>query len=291
MRPGAERVSARRRLAAAGCAIALAGAGCDTAAPAPLEPPAPLEASATLTYPRTLQADRMVEVRVSSTGGSDVRVTAATLQSGYFAVVPATEREVRVWQGHEARIRVALGEPVCPAGVGAADDARVALAVAVEGTGVAQQVAVPTDVLAAINAGECAAQEAVDVAAPALGAPGDAVDGTIATTLVLARARPDVPVTVTAMAGSVIFAVDTEHGALPATLAADRDRLEVPVSIRVARCDPHAFAESKKTFLFKTWLEAGEADEVYVEVYAEGDLRDALQALFDACGEEGRAAG
>ncbi|MDN4477914.1 hypothetical protein QQX10_06540 [Demequina sp. SYSU T00039] len=291
MRSGAERVSARRRLAAAGCAIALAGAGCDTAAPAPLEPPAPLEASATLTYPRTLQADRMVEVRVSSTSEGEVRVTAATLQSGYFADVPATEREVRVWEGHEARIRVALGEPVCPAGVGAADDARVALSVAVEGTGVAQEVAVPTDVLAAINAAECTAHEAIAVAAPALGAPGEAVGGTLATTLVLERAQRDVPVTVTAIAGSVIFAVDTEQGALPATLAADQGRLEVPVSIRVARCEPHAFAESKKTFLFKTWLEAGEADEAYVELYAEGDLRDALQALVDACGEEARGEG
>lgn len=278
-------IARRARGSLAATAAVLLASAC-TAAPA-----APLDPDASLQYPRTLQAAREVEVRVASTGGEDVLVTGGVLESALFTAVAPTDHAVRVWPGHEARVRVPLGEPICGDDAAGADDAGVSIAMTVDGVETTQRVAVPTDVLGQINADECAMLATTETVTVALGEPTGESDGVLTTDLLLDRTGANAPVTVTAVAGSVIFAVDAAPGAVPVTLAAEEAGLDVPLTVRVARCDPHAFAESKKTFLFKVWLAIGGADETYVEVYARGTLRDALQELFDACGEEARGQG
>ena len=241
---------ARRCAAVTAIGAALLASGC-----APLAPTLPLEPDAPVLYPRTLQADRTVEVRVRSMGGEDVVVTGGALDSGLFEPAPPTERDVRVYPGYQARARLPLGEPTCPP-VG--DDAAAELTVEVDGVEGRQRVAVDGAALVEINREECAMRAAV---------------------------------TLTSVAGSVIFAMDAAAGSLPATLGPGDDARQVPVSIRVARCDPHAFAESKKTFLFKVWMTMDGGPEAYIEVYAGGELREALQDLFDACGESARSSG
>jgi len=62
----------------------------------------------------------------------------------------------------------------------------------------------------------------------------------------------------------------------------------MPAVITVARCDPHVFAESKKTFVFPVRLAIGDAKPSYVEIQPDPTMRAALQSLFDACGAADR---
>lgn len=61
----------------------------------------------------------------------------------------------------------------------------------------------------------------------------------------------------------------------------------LPVTVRASRCDPHAFAESKKTFVFAAWIQV-DGREQYVEFQPDPAWRATLQALFDACGHVDR---
>ncbi len=262
-------------------ALAVALAGCGAVPEFPIVGP-----TAVLEYPRTLQAQRWIEVHVESEGGEDVMVTGGALFSPSFERLDAVEVGVRVYPGHDARVRLPLGDAVCPAGAGPSS---AQLVIESDGAEVVQSVAVDDAVLAEINQNECLMQGVTDAAVPSLGLPGAIDDGALHTTITLTRAESSQSVVLTQAAGSVIFALEADAGELPAELVAGRLRLEVPVTIRVARCDPHAFAESKQTFLFKVWMSVGGGPETYVEMHAEGALMEVLQELFDACGEADRA--
>ncbi|MEU8249204.1 hypothetical protein [Nonomuraea sp. NPDC048916] len=69
-------------------------------------------------------------------------------------------------------------------------------------------------------------------------------------TLVLTRRGPGT-VTVNAIDGTSHYIVTPEHERRPLiTLDANAQRTETPIVITPGRCDPHAFAEAKKAFLF-----------------------------------------
>lgn len=252
------------------------------------QPPSSAAPAPTLTgdlaFPRTLQAERKVEIQLTGATEEGWRVTSALLESGYFVALPAEEHSARLFEGWTARVPVPLGEATCPEG---AETARVTLTLEdPEGGTAVATVALATETLALINATECAARAVTDVAAPAWGAP-DASRGTsVETTLTLRReGKGGLPVAVTGAVGSVIFDVTPREGAtFPATLAADERELTVPVTITATRCDPHAFAESKKTFVFGVWIAVDAQEPTFVELHAKGDLKDALQVAFDACG-------
>ena len=59
----------------------------------------------------------------------------------------------------------------------------------------------------------------------------------------------------------------------------------MPVTFTASRCDPHAFAESKKTFVFGVWLTIDGGPEKYLEIGPDAALKAALQSAFDHCGE------
>lgn len=242
------------------------------------------ELTAEVAYPRTLQAQRWVEIRVAGTVGDDWVVTAATLDAPAFARVEVTARNVRLFEGGIGRVRVPLGEAMCPAGGGFAT---AELVLAHDGGDVVTvEVELPSEVLAEINAGECAMEAVRNVAAPSLGT-ADAVSGpSVDTTLTLSRGvgGHDSHVEMTALKGSVIFEVKaSEAQLLPLALTAGTSSVALPITITATRCDAHAVAESKKTFVFGVWLSIDGAPEQYVEVSPASALEKDLTTVLDRC--------
>jgi hypothetical protein len=236
-------------------------------------------------FPRTLQAQRWVEVGLSGAQDDNWLVTSAALDATTFTSLHATKSNLRLFGGYVARLRVPLGVANCPAGAGAS---LVKLTVANGAGAVANlEIPLPTDVLEGINAGECAIRKVLDVASPALGGAEAASGTTVDTTLTVSRgaAGARASVVVTAMRGSVIFDMVPRAGAtLPVSLGQGESAIAVPVTFTASRCDPHAVAESKKTFVFGVWLTIDGGPEKYLEISPNGALKAALQSAFDLCG-------
>ena len=57
------------------------------------------------------------------------------------------------------------------------------------------------------------------------------------------------------------------------------------MTISADRCDPHALAESKGTFMFLTWATVGDAAPVPVDLEPTGAARAALEDVFATCVE------
>ncbi|WP_144268063.1 hypothetical protein [Demequina sp. NBRC 110055] len=235
---------------------------------------------------RTLEAERKVEVRVTARSEPRGIVTSVSMTSPYFSSSGTVPTNVLLINGDESRLRVPLGAPVCPAGQG--DTVATVEVRAKEGvTLAATRVTLEDAALQEINAEECAAKVATDAAQPSFATGDDAwvADGdTLATSVTLTRGSSQAPATLTRLQGNVIFALEPVEGALPLTLSADQEQATVPVTVRADRCDAHAFAESKKTYVFPAWFEV-DGEEIAVEYRATGGAQERLYELFEACGE------
>jgi len=283
----------RRRLtiaaAVGACAALLAAAGCSNGperdGASPTATPSVLP-SADAAFPRPLQADRIVEVLVEAQGAGTVFATGVELTSPYFEPGPVADTRVRVSEGWPGHARVPLTRAVCPAGAGPSK-ARVTLAAANGEPAGEVTVDVADEVLAHINGVECLQRDALDAAQPSFGELGSVEATQARATLVFTRGSSREPVVINGVKGNIIFTVEADAGALPMPMGSSVDSLEVPVTVRASRCDPHAFAESKKTFVFAAWIQV-DGREQYVEYQPDPAWRATLQALFDACGEVDR---
>ena len=285
------------RTLAAFAVVTLVVSGCGALEPSPPQPAPALpqiEPTAQVAFPRSLQADRLVEVRIASAGG-DGLVVATDLATPYFEGPMGVERTVRVTPGFPARVRVPLGKAVCPAPAGTSAASYEVTAARGDGGGqpgaasARGTVTVDDAVLAEINAVECRQQLALDVAAPSFAAGPPPARGRLETHVLLTRGDSDAAASLVQLTGNVVFSLAPAVGALPAALDEDQPA-PIPVTITASRCDAHAFAESKKTFVFVAIYEL-DGERIAVEYQAEGQVREALQALFDACGEASDADG
>ncbi len=249
-------------------------------------PPPTVATVGTIHRQRTLEAERKVEVRVTATSEPRGIVTSVSMTSPYFSSSGTVPTNVLLIDGDESRLRVPLGAPVCPAGEGqtvATVEVRAKEGVTLAAT----KVQLDDAVLAEINAEECAAKVATDAAQPAFTTAADAwvTEGVEASTEVtLTRGPSDAAATLTGLSGNVIFTLEPVEGALPVTLAPGQESVTVPVTVRASRCDAHAFAESKKTYVFPAWVDI-DGREIAVEYTATGAAEDRLYELFAACGE------
>ena len=57
----------------------------------------------------------------------------------------------------------------------------------------------------------------------------------------------------------------------------------IAVTVKAARCEPHALAESKKTWRFPVWVVVGDEPEPYLEMEPQGASRRLLDQLMRAC--------
>ena len=269
-------------------ALLCALAGCSAPTAGPSETAQASEPSgritvpdAVVTFPRTLQADRMVEAQVVTAGPGDAVVTSARLESPLFADSPTRDSGPRLFPDWANRVRVPLGEAVCPAPVG---ESTVALTITIDGREVTETLEFDDAVLLKINADECAEQAVLDVAAPSFGPVESQTASEIHTTIVMTRgaAQRTSPVALSSMTGNIVYIV-TLDAAADATLDAGQETIAVPAVVTVGRCDPHVFAESKKTFVFPVRLAIDGAEPAYVEIQPDPTARAALQALFNTC--------
>jgi hypothetical protein len=276
-----------RRLAVIVLAGALALAGCSSPPVSVSAVPRLTEPDAVVTYPRPFQAARLVEAKVRTVGGLEGTVVSARLESPYFADSPPRDVSLLLAADWDNRVRVPLGAAVCPAAEGAS---MVVLTVEFGGRTETESVEVDDAVLKQINADECAALAVVEVASPSFGPIASQDAREIETTIVLTRgdSRPDAPVALDAMTGNIVFTVALDDAA-PRTLAAREGSLSVPAVVTVGRCDPHVFAESKKTWVFPVYLAIDGGEPQFVEFQPDLATRDALQRLFDDCGEAQRS--
>lgn len=105
-------------------------------------------------------------------------------------------------------------------------------------------------------------------------------------TIVMRRKRPGPTITLHDIRGSVILQLKPlgADGTPIAVLSPGQTRLDVPVQFAATRCDAHALAESKKTFVFPHWAAVDTLEPQYLEFHPSSALRAHLDALIaDTC--------
>lgn len=235
------------------------------------------------------------QVKVSNAGEQPVHVTAVAVESPVLAAAPATPRDTVLRPGTRVDLPVRHGPAVCGP---SADPSDVVAVLTVRQDGRVRQVRLPLGatapsraVLERIHDESCTAQRVAAVLAATLevGEPG--TDGTglvLPATVVLERTGrdPDAPaVTATAVGGSVLYGLTAPPGTLPATLAPDQARLELPVTVRSTRCSGHVLGEAKKPYELGVWLSLDGGPEQWTLVGTAPAVRAALRSYLEqACG-------
>jgi hypothetical protein len=235
---------------------------------------------------------RAFGLSLEAAGGEGVRVGAIQLRSPLFAEVEPQGRDVALEPGGRPVVMpLRYGEPVCD-GEGAAD-APVELVTDVDGEDLVVPLGeVPEGLLAGIHADECAAAAVladVDLRLGDTWVP--AGERTLAGTFTATQRRAGVAATLAPLEGNVIFGVTTDAGEASDDgggepwLVVDDEHPEATgeVTVRAARCDPHALIEYKRTFVFTVRVAVGDAEPALVDVEAEGPAHTALEGLLASC--------
>ncbi len=233
-------------------------------------------------FPRYLHLQRRLEVGFdNNTGDEELVVESVGLRTPLFTPVALDEPHTRVEAGRRRDLQIALGPAVCPAPGGPAQ-----VEVVAEIGGVRQHglIDVPIEPLQRISDAECGRELVLENVDVGFSDEFAVDDGVLTTALSLARRAGDEPIEVTNVRGSVLLELVPADAATPlAAMAPGQADLEVPVRLRVIRCDPHAVTESKKTFQLAVWIAVGDRDTQHLVISPEGALRDELQALIEAC--------
>jgi hypothetical protein len=269
-------------------------AGCQAPAEQVSEQPSPVDVqlAATLKQYRADQARRVVQVSVANEGAEPVLIDQLQLDAPGFAPIEPTPKDTLLEPGRRVDLPITFGEPRCEDGPPySAGAATVPMRVAV-GDGPAQEVRLeldsPNELLDRLLSGECQ-QRALSQAMSIEFGPSWELDTTedqerLRGSVVLRRLSSRDPLAITSMAGSVIFAVQPvppQPSPLltldPATASA-----ELPVEITAARCDPHALSDSKRTFVFPTWVSIDGGPEQYTTIALSDEGRQRMDELIEA---------
>lgn len=247
-------------------------AGCAAPAAPPL--------SVTLDQSRDLENRHRIAVRLVNDGGEDVEVVRLQLRSDAWSSVAPTVREELLGAGRRLAFPVDYGTADCRRS-GPTD---VVVGYRRDGALQEARVRVPDDdpLLGRLHARECALAALardVDLSFGPWTRRGDVATAELR----LTRLRGDEPVALTAVDGSVIFTLRAT-GALPLALALAGDTVTVPVEATPTRCDPHALAESKRTFDFALAVTRGDGPPLTVQTRPEpADLPLLQQLVLDVC--------
>lgn len=257
-------------------------------APTTVEADAEPTLAAFVEFPRYLQLKRTVEVAISNSGDDAVLVESVDLDSSVFTDAGPTTADSTVGAGRRRDLRVPLGDPVCdtldPATATAT--AHVVIGTAAASTSIDLELD-PTPLLD-IADDECGRARVFEAADIAFGDEWTVDDGVLTAPIAMS-VLGEAPVTLEQVAGSVIFVVEAADPApgttdrVEVTVDADAPTAEVPIRIRAERCEPHAVAESKKTFVFPIWVRVADDETRYVTIEPDTPLRNALQQLIDEC--------
>ena len=234
--------------------------GCATpatpASPATPAGPAGPDLSVVLEQSRDNENRHLLQVALHNDGAEPVEVVRLQLRSPAFTGVAPTVREDVLAPGRRLSFPVAYGAADCRG------DGPATVVVGHRRDGVLHEAEldVPADdpLLTRLHERECRLAE-----------------------LVLTRLRGATPVAVTAVDGSVILTV-RPVGPLPLVL--DGPEVRVPVVVNPSRCDPHALAESKRTYAFSLAVRYGDGPPLTVAARPDpADLPLLEQLVLDVC--------
>jgi len=266
-------------------AAALVGCGAAGPAPAAERAPAPRLAAEVKQY-RSDIAKRTVAVTLDNPGDRDLLVRSVGLAAAGFADDPPAEVAVEVAARSRVDVRVPYGEVECAtARRGAAD---VALLGVQDADGTWHDVRLelaPGGLLDRLHARECADQALLAVVDVGLSPQWSREGAALTGALVLERRSGSAPVTVVEPGGNVLFTVRPAGPAMPmGTLAGDAAALELPLRITATRCDVHAFADSKRSYVLTFSLALGGGEPQLVTTTADTSLQRQLDRLaLDTC--------
>lgn len=179
------------------------------------------------------------------------------LASPSFSAMPPTTTSAQLPPGWRTNFPVPYGDARCDAGAatGPPPEARARVRTS-DGTAhaVALSLAGDSEDLERVRARDCAQHELRR--AVRLSLEGWVLDGEeLRGALVLRRAQSRDAVAVESFGGNVIYTIRAGTPATTplVTLAAGQSEATLPVRVEATRCDPHALAESKQSYVFRLY--------------------------------------
>lgn len=237
-----------------------------TAAPAPPPSTVPLSpgVDVTLQQYRADEVAQQIGIQVTNRTDGVIEVATARIDWAGLAQIAATDVDYPVAPGVTVDLKVEYGDAVC------SDPPLVAetlppdpIAVEVV-TAAGETLRWPVDdvrgVLARLHGLDCRRQAVEHLVAVEIGrtwTPSDAGDAVMGE-LTLSRRHATGAATLTGISGSVLLNVDI---APEAATELTGDTLTIPIVVTSAnRCEPHALADSKKTYDFQVTIEVDGVD-------------------------------
>lgn len=262
-------------------------------ADAATESPPPLEVS--VTRYRRDRDTRRVQVKVGNEGTATVRVERVDLDAPGFAPVEPSVDDATIRPGLRVDLPVTVGEALCDGGdARPGEGATVVLAVR-PADGNLREVSAPldhpNDVLDRLQADECrrrALTEAADIGfGPSWVLEGSGAGAILRGSILMRRLAAEDALALTRLSGSVIFSVHPAGQPHEPVLLLDpaTGSAELPIEVTAGRCDPHALAESKRTYVFELWVRIGAGPEEYLALQPDEEGRRRWDELArTACG-------
>jgi hypothetical protein len=140
--------------------------------------------------------------------------------------------------------------------------------------------------LARMLAAECTAQALAATVDVAFGDAWSAgVDGRLHGTIELTLLDSTSAVALTAVRGSVLFALTPSRASGEPLLTVDisTPTAALPVTVSLGRCDAHALAEAKQGYLFKVWLSVDSDEEQFLALSPDEASRQLMEDMLRHC--------
>lgn len=207
-------------------------------------------------------APRRLSVSVGNPGGEPVVVTGLELLPAGFEPLDRASVDVEVPPGRRTDVKVPYGTARCEAVPQEPD--RVRLDVrdpAGQAHSLELEVPVGNGLMERLRRRECAEVELRSAAGLRLAPQLTRVGLELRGPLLLERQDDDAQVTVVEPGGNILFTIRPPVPSVPlGVLEPGQERLELPMAITATRCDGHALAESKRSYVFAffTSLDGGE---------------------------------
>lgn len=289
----------RRRVACwatSACLLVALASGCVDPGDDVVDAPSPTSSGslvAGLETPRYLSDGRRLEIILRNDTDETVRIQTLRLESKSFENLDPTVRPVEVPPGVRVDVPVPYGAAIC-----GLEQARAS--VALELVGAAQPVVLPITSHGEVQAlydEQCRQEQVAEAAYVGYGQEWSTVDSpegpAVEGTLTIRRRESDQRIAIDAVASNVIFLVTPLGRTREPLVVLEPGETEASIGVRIraSRCEPHAVAESKKTFRFPMWVALGDEEAEFLEVAIDGRGRELLQDNVDDCSARLRAEG
>lgn len=249
--------------------------------------------SATLVQNREDVAPRRLQVKLTNGTSGQLRVVDVRLSWAGLEELPAAEQGVLYGVGQRTDLPVPYGDARCPEDLSSDSPPGtpiVAVATIEWPDGKRDEVAVPVNdvegVLSLLYRADCRRQFIDAAVGLELTGSWERVDSggepTLRGELSVDRRNATGTITILDISGSVLLNLRPAPGVGEPmlTLGPSESAGAVPLDVTGSRCDAHALADSKQTFLFQLELDLGDGPEGYVFTPSP-DLRAMMQQLIN----------